>query len=146
MNLTNVVRQFVPEWGIPRCTEKWLDPFTVQVNKKSAHVFLAAAVDLGGTEMKNAFHRRELLGHGMKYLYHFLSDTISNLSYYTIRATRAADGEFNVYILGGAFNQFTLVLTATDTTFLSSSFFTVNMDSNDEFSNLKHYPTVNDPT
>jgi len=61
--------------------------------------------------------------------------------------TRASDGTFTIYILGGSFTSWTQVGTGINTDHVSGfEYITLQVGTLDEISLIKHYLTVRDPT
>jgi|2_EtaG_2_1085320.scaffolds.fasta_scaffold02966_4 hypothetical protein len=80
---------------------------------------------------------------------------IAVATWYTVRVTRTALGVFTMYILGGAFTDWTRVdaaggganPSAADLTYTSSSYLVIDFDADgDAIRNLKYWPTIQDPT
>jgi len=79
---------------------------------------------------------------------------IDHSTWYTFRITRNTDGEFSIYIKGGAFTEWTLVDVSggsgtnpiTDTDVVTSTHLVADLDTDDEIANIYYKPTIEDPT
>jgi len=73
---------------------------------------------------------------------------------YTIRITRGTDNVFSVYVRGGAFTEWTLVdptgglgtNPVSSSTYATTNYWTFDLDTSDEISNILYSPVVIDPT